>query len=97
MKDDFENEVIELTSELKKADGYLQCEAIILANMQKQADKNNSITFIVSCLKRLQKYFEDKAVINKGNVDCVNYKYAVGFLNTVIATPYWHSWIRATN
>lgn len=96
MKLDFEYEVSELTGELKEADGYLDCEAIILANIKKQADKNISIIFIEGYIKRLRKYFEDKMVINKGNSDCVNYKYAAGFLNTMIATPYWQSWIKTT-
>ncbi len=97
MKHDFETEVRALTGQLNNADGYLECEAIILANMQKPAGTNNSITFIVSYLKILQKYFQYKALIDKDNDECINYKYAVGFLNSVIATPYWHSWIRATN
>lgn len=94
MKLDFEYEVSELTGELKEADGYLDCEVIILANIKKQVDKNISIIFIEGYIKRLYKYFEDKAVINKGSNDCVNYKYASGFLNTIISTPYWHNWIK---
>ena len=45
----------------------------------------------------LQKYFEDKSVINKGNEESVNYKYAAGFLNTINNTPYWHSWGKTTD
>lgn len=91
MKIDFEFEVSELTGELSTADGYLECEAIVLANIKKHIDKNISIIFIEGYLKRLNKYFEDKTVINKGNANCANYKYAAGFLNAIITTPYWHS------
>jgi len=44
--------------------------------------------------KKLHKYFEDKTVINKGNADCVNYRYAAVFLNAINATPYCHSGLR---
>lgn len=97
MKLDFEYEISELTGELKEADGYLHCEAIVLSNIKKHIDKNISIIFIEGYLKKLHKYFEDKAVINRGNDDCVNYGYAAGFLNTIIATPYWHSWMKTTD
>ncbi len=39
MKIDFEYEASELTGELKSADGYLECEAMVLANIKKYIDK----------------------------------------------------------
>lgn len=97
MKLDFDYEVSELTGELKEAEGYLDCEAIISANIKKQVDKNISTIFIEGYIKRLHKYFEDKALINMDNETSINYRYAAGFLNTIIATPYWHSWIKTTD
>lgn len=97
MKLIFDDEVNELNGELKLADGYLECEAIILANIKKHVDKNIPTVFIEGYLKRLHKYFEDKEVINRGNKHCVNYKYAGGFLHTIISTPYWHSWVSTTD
>lgn len=94
MKIDFDKEIIELTNDLKFADSYLECETIVLENIKKNIAKGISIPVIESYLKKLQIYFEDKMVINKGNTVAVNYKYASGFLNTINTTPYWHSWIR---
>jgi len=93
MKIDFEYEVSQLTGELKPADGYLDCEAIVLANIKKQVATGIATPVVETYLKKLQIYFEDKMVINKGNSVAVNYKYAAGFLNTINTTPYWHNWI----
>ncbi len=97
MKIYFEYDVSELINKLKVADVYLECEAIVLENIKKHTDKNISIIFIEGYIKKLHRYFEDKTVINKGNADCINYRYAAGFLNTIIATPYWHSWIKTSD
>jgi len=97
MKINYDYEVNELTGDLKLADGYLDCETIVLANIKKHYANGISIPVIESYLKKLQIYFEDKIVINKGNADAVNYKYAAGFLNTINATPSWHSWIKNTD
>lgn len=97
MNIDFENEVSDLTGDLKLADSYLDCETIVLANIKMHIANGISIPEIENYLKKLQSYLEDKMVINKGHAVAVNYKYAAGFLNTIIATPYWHSWIRTTD
>ena len=97
MKIDFDYEVSELTRYLKSADGYLDCEKIVLANTKRQLYNRIAIHTIESYLKELQKYFEDKSVVNKGNEESVNYKYAAGFLNTINNTPYWHSWGKTTD
>ena len=93
----FEFEVKEIIVDLKRSDGYLDCENIITHNIKKQVSNGIAVHNIESYLKKLNKYFEDKTVINKGNADCVNYGYAAGFLITIIATPYWHSWIKTTD
>lgn len=97
MKIDFNYEVRELTEDLKSADGYLDCETIMLANIKRQLHNKIAVHTIESYLKQLQKYFEDKSVINKGNEESVNYKYAAGFLKTVNDTPYWHHWVKTTD
>ncbi|MBS1666405.1 MAG: hypothetical protein JST58_03430 [Bacteroidetes bacterium] len=97
MKLDFDYEVNELCGDLKVADGYLDCETIILANIKRHINNNIPVSFIEGYLKKLQEYFEDKMVINRGNENCVNYRYAAGFLKTIISTPYWHSWIKTSD
>ena len=93
----FEFEVKEFIVALKQANGYLDCENIVIHNIKKHVSNGITATNIESYLKNLREYFEDKTVINKGNADCVNYRYAAAFLNTIIATPYWHSWIKTTD
>jgi len=93
----FDFETKEIIAALKLAEGYLDCENIITSNMKKHVVNDIEVNVIEGYLKKLQKYFEDKTVINRGNNDCVNYTYAAGFLNTINATPYWHSWNKTTN
>ncbi len=92
----FEVETNEIITDIKKADSYLDCENVIINNIKKQVVNGIEVNNIQGYLKKLQKYIEDKSVINKGNNDCVNYRYAAGFLHTINTTPYWHSWMMAT-
>lgn len=96
MKIDFEVELSELTTELKTTDGYLDCEHIIVSNVKKQIKKNVAIPDIENYLKNLQSYFEEKMVINNGHMDSINFRYAAGFLSTLIETPYWQSWMKTS-
>lgn len=97
MKVYFDYEVGELTGVLKSTDGYLDCETIVLANINRQLHNKIAVHTIESYLKQLQKYFEDKSVINKGNEESINNKYAAGFLKTLNNTPYWHCWAMTTD
>lgn len=97
MKIDFNYEVSELTGDLKSADGYLDCETIVLANIKRQLQNKIAVHSIESYLKQLQKYFEDKSAINKGSEESVNYRYAAGFLKTINDTPYWHHWVKTAD
>ena len=90
----FDKEVKEILTELKKADGYLDCENVILTNLKKHAANGVSIAELDGYLKNLLEYVEDKTVINKGTEDYTNLIYAGGFLRTITSTPYWHSWIK---
>ena len=91
MKINFDYDLSALIKDLKRADGYLNYETNVLVNIKRQLYNRIVIHTIDSYLKQLKKYFEDKSVINKGNKEGVNHKYAAGFLNTINDTPYWHS------
>lgn len=93
---DFDNETKEIISDLKLADGYLDCEKVIIYNIKKHLANGFPVSVIEGYLKKLMQYFEDLIVTNKNSADCTNYRYAVGFVNTLISTPYWHSWIKTT-
>lgn len=94
MKINFEAEVKVLASQLKLGDGYLDCEQIITTNIKKKIQDGITIPAIEIYLKQLRSFFEDKMVINKGSLEAVNFKYAVGFLTSIIATPFWQSWMQ---
>ncbi len=85
----FDKETKAMLIELKNANGYLDCENIILKNLRKHDNNRLPIIAVESYLRKLLKYIEDKAVINKGNADCENYTYAAGFLRSIIGTPQW--------
>lgn len=94
MNTDFENEVKEISLQLKPADGYLECEKVIISHIKKYVTNGNAPTDIEPRLKNILKYLQDMIVINKDTTDCINYRYAAGFLKTIIDTPYWYSWIK---
>ena len=83
-------------SKLKNADGYLDCEKVIIHNIKKHLFNGFSESVIEACLKKLLRYFQDLTGKNKDTVDCANYRYAAGFANTLMATPYWHTRIKTT-
>jgi hypothetical protein len=90
----FDKETKAMLIELKNANGYLDCENIILKNLKKHDNNRVSIIAIESYLRKLLKYIEDKAVINKDNTECENYTYAASLLRSIIETPYWDRWIK---
>jgi hypothetical protein len=91
---DFDAETIEITSKLKQVDGYLDCEKIIVHNIQKQLQNGNNDENIVLYLKKLSTWFETKIAANQTNADCTNYRYASGFVDTLLKMPYWKSWMK---
>ncbi len=91
----FENETMEINIDLKKALGYLDCEQIIIYNLRKHVNNKVANYNLEKYIKKLLHYFEDKQVINRGNDQCTNYKYAAGFIATIIATPYWQGCLKA--
>ena len=71
----FEFEIKEIIADIKQADGYLDCENIIIHNIKNNVSNGIAVTNIESYFKKLHKYFEDNTVINKSNADCVNYRF----------------------
>jgi hypothetical protein len=97
MKNDFDTEAKVITDELKQAAGYLDCEKVILHHLKKQVTKGCSDATIEAYMKKLFNFFEARIKATQNRADCVNDRYASGFLNTLISTPYWHIWIKASN
>jgi len=94
MSIDFDPEIIEITNKLKQVEGYLDCEKIIIHNIKKRLDNGFDDEKIIVYLKKLSACFDKKIETNKDNADCTNYRYAAGFLNTLLKMPYWRSWVK---
>lgn len=97
MKIDFEYEIREMTPTLKLAKGYLECERVIINNIRKHIRNGFDDASISEFLKKLLSYFLERIAATKQTNDCINYRYAKGFVNTLIVTPYWRSWIKNIN
>ena len=90
----FDIETSEITSKLKQVEGYLDCEKIIVQNIRKQLQNGNNDENIILYLKKLLTWFENKIAVNQINSDCTNYRYAAGFVDTLLKMPYWKSWMK---
>jgi len=90
---DFDIETIEVDNKLKQVEGYLDCEKIIISNIKKQLDKGLDDEKIIVYLKKLSAFLYKKIESNQGNTDCSNYRYAAGFVDTLLKMPYWKSWM----
>ena len=91
---DFDYEINEMSPGLKVAEGYLECEQIIIHNIRKHLKKNIGDTSILIFLKKLSGYFNDRITETQNTSDCTNYRYVEGFVNTLIKMPYWKTWIQ---
>lgn len=92
-----ESEITEIAGKLKHAEGYLDCEKIIVHNIRKQLEKGNTDENIIVYLKKLSAWFEKKIESNPHDADCTNYRYAVGFVDTLLKMPYWRSWMKSND
>lgn len=94
MSIDFNLETIEITNKLTQVEGYLDCERIIIRNIKKQLDNGFDDGEIILYLKKLSAWLYKNIEANQGNADCSNYRYAAGFVDTLLKMPYWRSWMK---
>lgn len=97
MSINFEQEVLKIIQPIESADGYLECEKIIIKHIREQLANAATGAAIEDYLKKLYHYLDEKISKNQATTDCSNYRYASGFVSTLISTPYWHSWINTIN
>ncbi len=90
---DFESESIEIHNKLKQVEGYLDCEKIIIYTIKKQLDNGFDDEKIIVYLKMLSVWLAKKREACRGNADGANYRYAAGFIDTLLKMPYWKSWM----
>lgn len=91
---DFDYEVSETTPDLQKAEGYLECEKVIVNNVKNHVIMGSDDKVITIYPEKLSTYFKDRIKISQNTSDCTNYRYVEGFINTLIKMPYWRRWIK---
>jgi hypothetical protein len=94
---DLAYEISEMTPDLRMAEGYLACEKIIIQNVRKQLTRGCSDELILKFLQGLSDYYKSRIAELQNMSDCTNYRFAEGFINTLIKMPYWRSWIKTIN
>jgi hypothetical protein len=97
MTNDFDREAKVIIDELKQATDYLECEAILLNHLKKQVKKGSTDSSIEIYMKKLLTIFEARIKAAQNRVDCVNDRYAAGFLKTLTSTTYWRIWLKSGN
>ena len=90
----FDVETSEINSHLKQVEGYLDCEKVIVQNINKQLKNGKTDENIILYLKKLSTWCENKIAANQNNSDCTNYRYAAGFVDILFKMPDWKSWMK---
>ena len=88
---DFDYEVSEMTPHLQQAEGYLECEKVIVNNVRNHVIKGFDDKVITNYLEKLSTYFKDRIKKSQNTSDCTNN--VEGFINRLIKMPYWRSGI----
>jgi len=94
---DFDSEIAEIAARLRQTEGYLECEKVIVHNIKKQLVNGNNDENIIAYLKKLSAWFDKKIKNGQHNDECTNYRYASGFVGTLLKMPYWKSWMKTTD
>jgi hypothetical protein len=89
----FENRIPGIEKQLQHANGYLEAESIVIANLKEQLKDGVSMSAIDKNLEVLYEHINKIVVEKNKDPEVVNFKYASACLKRFITTPYWHSWI----
>jgi len=97
MKINIDHELSELAADITSANGYLECERVIINQIRKHLINGFPEDNIAEYLNAFLKYLNKKITDTEQTGNCINYRYARGFVNSLITTPYWRSWIQSVN
>lgn len=89
----FTSENEQIANELKLANGYLACEKIILNNILKRFEFGLDDASIENYLKELVTHLEIIIETGKESNFHINYRFAAGFINTLLKVPAWREWV----
>src|SRR5690349_16805324 len=94
MSIDFGAEANEITGKLKEAQGYLACEKVVISHIKKHLENGGTEESIILYLKKLSMYLDERMSISPVSPDRINYRYATGFVTTLLKMPHWERWIK---
>ena len=89
----FTSENEQIANELKLANGYLACEKIILNNILNRFEFGLDDASIENYLKELVTHLEIIIETGKESNFHINYRFAAGFINTLLKVPAWREWV----
>ena len=89
----FTSETEQIADDLKLVNGYLACEKIILNNIIKRFEFGLNDASIEHYLKELVTHLEFIIETGKETNSHINYRFAVGFINTLLRVPAWRKWV----
>jgi Ni,Fe-hydrogenase III component G len=91
---DMNAEKEQLSEALRHISGYVDCERIIIRQIRKQVEKGLADAVIESYLKSLASHLEATIdTCGDANVQ-MNYRYVIGFVNTLLRAPSWKNWMQ---
>lgn len=91
---DIDNEKKLIIAALKQVSGYLDCEKIIIQRIRKQAENGAYDTTIENYLKSIASHLEISGSACGDANEQLNYRYVIGFINTLLRIPSWRSWLQ---
>ena len=93
---DFNTEILEIINDLKKVEGYLDCEKAIIHNLRKQLERGYDDKSILNYLGELRKQIESRIGVNQNAYDSAMTDTAA-FINILLKMSYWRSWMKTIN
>jgi len=94
---ELDNDLYEITQEIKHTDGFLDCEKIIIKNIREQFENGMNEKHVENYLIKLRVQMESRIELNKNTINCTNYRYAAGFINTLLKIPFLRNWLKTIN
>jgi hypothetical protein len=83
-----------ITEAVKQVSGYQDCERIIIQRIRKQVENGAADSSMEEYLKNITSHLETSIdVCGDANIK-MNYRYVIGFINTLLRTPSWRSWMQ---
>lgn len=90
---DIEQETGLIKEALHQVSGYMDCEKIAIRHIHKQVENGFSDTCILDYLQAVIGHLERATEATRDANIQLNYRFVIGFINTLLRTPSWKSWM----